>query len=95
MNNPILYAVDEISLIKSNAEVARTLLDELQDHFFGKEMARTTENARLFLYDRDRMNCYIEAIREFLSKAYREAEEALEELEEERDKTDREEEAAV
>lgn len=95
MNDPILYAVDEISLIKSNAEVARTLLNELQDQFFDNEMERTTENARYFLYERDRMNCYIEAAREFLFKAYQEAEEALGELEEQRGKTDGEEDTAV
>ena len=95
MNNPILYAVDEISLIKSNAEVARTLLHELQDQFFDNEMERTTENAHLFLYERDRMRCYIEAVGEFLFKAYQEAEEALGELEEQRDKTDGEEDTAV
>lgn len=33
------------------------------------------------------MRCYIEAVREFLFKAYQEAEEALGELEEQRDKT--------
>lgn len=95
MNNPILYAVDEISLIKSNAEVARTLLHELQDQFFDNEMERTTENAHLFLYERDRMRCYIEAVGEFLFKAYQEAEEALGELEEQRGKTDGEEDTAV
>ena len=95
MNDPILYAVDEIGLIKSNAEVARTLLNELQDRYFDKNIELTTENARFFLYERDRMNCYIEAIREFLFKAYQEAEEALGELEEQRDKTDGEEKKAV
>lgn len=95
MNNPILYAVDEISLIKSNAEVARTLLHELQDQFFDNEMERTTENAHLFLYERDRMRCYIEAVGEFLFKAYQEAEEALGELEEQRGKTDGEEDTVV
>ena len=83
MNDPILYAVDEIGLIKSNAEVARTLLNELQDRYFDKNIELTTENAHLFLYERDRMRCYIEAVREFLFKAYQEAEEALGELEEE------------
>ena len=87
MNDPILYAVDEIGLIKSNAEVARTLLNELQDRYFDKNIELTTENARFFLYERDRMRCYIEAVREFLFKAYQEAEEALGELEEQRDKT--------
>ena len=53
MKDPILYAVDEIGLIKSNANIARTLLNELQDQFFDKEMERTTENAYLFLYERD------------------------------------------
>ena len=41
------------------------------------------------------MRCYIEAVREFLFKAYQEAEEALGELEEQRDKTDGEEKKAV
>ena len=82
MKDPILYAVDEIGLIKSNAEVARTLLNELQDRYFDKNIELTTENARFFLYERDRMRCYIEAVREFLFKAYQEAEEALGELEE-------------
>ena len=95
MNDPILYAVDEIGLIKSNANIARTLLHELQDQFFDNEMERTTENAHLFLYERDRMRCYIEAVGEFLFKAYQEAEEALGELEEQRDKTDGEEDTAV
>ena len=95
MKDPILYAVDEISLIKSNADVARTLLNELQERYFDKNIELTTENARLFLYERGRMNCYIEAVREFLFKAYQEAEEALGELEEQRDKTDGEEETAV
>ena len=95
MNNPILYAVDEISSIKSNAEVARTLLNELQDRYFDKNIEPTTENARFFLYERDRMRCYIEAVREFLFKAYQEAEEALGELEEQRGKTDGEEDTAV
>ena len=48
MNDPILYAVDEIGLIKSNAEVARTLLNELQDRYFDKNIELTTENARFF-----------------------------------------------
>ena len=95
MNDPILYAVGEIGLIKSNAEVARTLLNELQDRYFDKNIELTTENARFFLYERDRMRCYIEAVREFLFKAYQEAEEALGELEEQRGKTDREEKKAV
>lgn len=98
MNDPILYAVDEIGLIKSNSEVARTLLNELQERYFDKNIELTTENARYFLYERDRMKCYIEAVREFLFKAYQEAEEALEELEEESktaETTDREEETAV
>ena len=95
MKDPILYAVDEIGLIKSNAEVARTLLNELQDRYFDKNIELTTENAHLFLYERDRMRCYIEAVREFLFKAYQEAEEALGELEEQRGKTDREEKKAV
>ena len=95
MKDPILYAFDEIGLIKSNAEVARTLLNELQERYFDKNIELTTENARFFLYERDRMNCYIEAIREFLFKAYQEAEEALGELEEQRDKTDGEEKKAV
>lgn len=82
MKDPILYAVDEIGLIKSNANIARTLLNELQNQFFNKEMERTTENACFFLYERDRMRCYIEAVGEFLFKAYQEAEEALGELEE-------------
>lgn len=84
MKDPILYAVDEIGLIKSNAEVARTLLNELQERYFDKNIELTTENARFFLYERDKMRCYIEAVREFLFKACQEAEEAFEELEEER-----------
>ena len=95
MNDPILYAVDEIGLIKSDANIARTLLNELQDQFFDKDIELTTENARYFLYERDRMNCYIEAVGEFIFKVYKKAEEALEELKEERDKTDGEEETAV
>ena len=98
MNDPILYAVDEIGLIKSNAEVARTLLNELQDRYFDKNIELTTENARFFLYERDRMRCYIEAVREFLFKAYQEAEEALGELEEQSktaETTDGEEKKAV
>lgn len=80
MGEPILYAVDEIGLIKSNANIARTLLNELQEQFFNKEMELTTKNAHYFLYERDKMNCYIEAVGEFLFKAYKGAEEALEEL---------------
>ena len=98
MKDPILYAVDEIGLIKSNAEVARTLLNELQDRYFDKNIELTTENARFFLYERDRMRCYIEAVREFLFKAYQEAEEALGELEEQSktaETTDGEEKKAV
>ena len=41
------------------------------------------------------MRCYIEAVGEFLFKAYQEAEEALGELEEQRGKTDGEEDTAV
>lgn len=95
MNDPILYAVDEIGLIKSNAEVARALLNELQDRYFDKNIELTTENAHFFLYERDIMKCYIEAVGEFLFKAYQGAEEALGELEKQRDKTNGEEDTAV